>query len=440
MTTNVGGSFARRNRLTNLIIFSLLLGVAVGYACHLIAPSPDAAKNVAGYFSIITDVFLRMIKMIIAPLVFATIVSGIASLGTEGGAVGRVAVKAMGWFISASVVSLGLGLLFANMFAPGRGLALPLPNASASINLQTAGLNLRDFVTHVFPTSAVQAMATNEVLQILVFSVFFGFALSRLKMTFARTIATSIDELVHIMLQITDFVMRFAPLGVFAALAAVITTQGLGILLTYGKFIAAFYFGLLVLWGVLITVGLFVLGRPVLHLIKLLRQPMLLAFSTASSEAAYPKMIEQLTKFGIKERVAVFVLPLGYSFNLDGSMMYQAFAALFIAQAYGIEMSVLQQVTLLLVMMLTSKGIAGVPRASLVVVAATLPMFDLPAGGMLLIMGIDQLLDMGRTMTNVIGNGIATAAIAKWEGELMSVHTLSDEAAGTPTVTATMAS
>ena len=418
MTAISSGSAVRPNRLTNLIMLGLLLGVGVGYACHELAPTPEAAKSVAGYFSILTDVFLRMIKMIIAPLVFATIVSGIASLGAEGGAVGRIAARAMGWFISASIVSLGLGMLFANFFAPGHGLSLPLPGTGASTNLQTAGLNLKDFITHVFPTSAVQAMATNEVLQILVFSVFFGFALSRLKTSLAKTIATSIDELVQIMLVITEFVMRFAPIGVFAAIAAVITTQGLGVLLTYGKFIATFYLALAVLWLLLIGAGFVVLGRPVFELIKLLRQPMLLAFSTASSEAAYPKTIEQLTRFGIKERLSGFVLPLGYSFNLDGSMMYQAFAALFIAQAYGIEMSFVQQATLLLVMMVTSKGIAGVPRASLVVVAATLPMFDLPAAGLLLIMGIDQFLDMGRTMTNVIGNGIATAAVAKWEGEL----------------------
>ena len=418
MTAISSGSAARPNRLTNLIMLGLLLGIGVGYACHELAPTPEAAKTVAGYFSILTDVFLRMIKMIIAPLVFATIVSGIASLGAEGGAVGRIAAKAMGWFISASIVSLGLGMLFANFFAPGHGLGLPLPGTGASTNLQTAGLNLKDFITHVFPTSAVQAMATNEVLQILVFSVFFGFALSRLKTSLAKTIATSIDELVQIMLAITVFVMRFAPIGVFAAIAAVITTQGLGVLLTYGKFIATFYLALAVLWLLLIGAGFVVLGRPVFELIKLLRQPMLLAFSTASSEAAYPKTIEQLTRFGIKERLSGFVLPLGYSFNLDGSMMYQAFAALFIAQAYGIEMTLVQQATLLLVMMVTSKGIAGVPRASLVVVAATLPMFDLPAAGLLLIMGIDQFLDMGRTMTNVIGNGIATAAVAKWEREL----------------------
>jgi len=422
MTVNVDSSTMHGKRLTHALVASLLLGIAAGYICHTLAPTPEAAKAVAGYFSIVTDVFLRLIKMVIAPLVFATIVSGITSLGSEGRAVGRIAARSMGWFVSASVVSLGLGMIFANLFAPGQGLQLPLPGADASTNLQTAGINLKDFITHVVPTSAAQAMATNEVLQILVFAVFFGLALSRLKAGYARTIAASIDELVLIMLQITNFVMRFAPFGVFAAIAAVVTTQGLGVLVTYGKFIATFYLSLLVLWSVLILAGLIALGQPVFHLLGLLRQPMLLAFSTASSESAYPKMIEQLTRFGVKERVTGFVLPLGYSFNLDGSMMYQAFAALFIAQAYGIEMSFMTQLALLLVMMVTSKGIAGVPRASLVVVAATLPMFNLPVGGILLIMGIDQILDMGRTMTNVIGNGIATAAVARWEGELNAVE------------------
>ncbi|MDA9411500.1 dicarboxylate/amino acid:cation symporter [Bradyrhizobium sp. CCBAU 45384] len=433
MTISADNSPARSNRLTNALVVSLLLGILAGYACHELAPTPETAKTIAGYFSIATDVFLRMIKMIIAPLVFATIVSGITSLGSEGGAVGRIAARSMGWFVSASLVSLGLGMIFANLFAPGRGLQLPLPNADAANTLQTAGFNLKDFITHVFPTSIAQAMSTNEILQILVFAVFFGLALSRLKTSHAKTIAASIDELVHIMLQITNFVMKFAPLGVFAAIAAVITTQGLGVLVTYGKFIATFYFSLAVLWSVLVLVGLLALGRPVLHLIGLLRQPMLLAFSTASSEAAYPKMIEQLTKFGVSERISGFVLPLGYSFNLDGSMMYQAFAALFIAQAYGIELSFTQQLVMLLVMMVTSKGIAGVPRAGLVVVAATLPMFNLPVGGMLLVMGIDQFLDMGRTMTNVIGNGIATAAVAKWEDERGLIEEPSVETA-TPAV------
>ncbi|WP_315786080.1 MULTISPECIES: dicarboxylate/amino acid:cation symporter [unclassified Bradyrhizobium] len=427
MTSAADGSTMHSKRLTHALIVSLLLGIVTGYVCHTMAATPEMAKTIAGYFSIITDVFLRLIKMIIAPLVFATIASGITSLGAEGRAVGRIAARSMGWFVSASVVSLGLGMIFANLFAPGHDLMLPLPRADASANLQTVGINLKDFITHVVPTSAAQAMATNEVLQILVFSVFFGLALSRLRTGYARTLATSIDELVLVMLQITSFVMRFAPFGVFAAIAAVVTTQGLGVLVTYGKFIATFYLSLLVLWTVLILAGLVALGTPVFRLIRLLREPMLLAFSTASSEAAYPKMIEQLTKFGVKGRITSFVLPLGYSFNLDGSMMYQAFAALFIAQAYGIELGIMQQIALLLVMMVTSKGIAGVPRASLVVVAATLPLFNLPIGGILLIMGIDQILDMGRTMTNVIGNGIATAAVATWEGELNAAENLSPE-------------
>lgn len=418
---------ASSNKLTNLIMLSLVAGIGVGYACNILAPTPDAAKNIAGYFSIVTDIFLRMIKMIIAPLVFATIVSGIASLGASGGSVGRIAAKAMAWFITASLVSLGLGMLFANLFAPGKSLGLPLPSVTATTNLQTAGLNLKDFITHVFPTSIAQAMSSNEVLQILIFSIFFGFALSGFKNDLAKTIATGIGELVHVMLKITDYVMKFAPIGVFAAIAAVITTQGIGVLATYAKFIGTFYLALAVLWVVLIAVGVAVLGRSALHLINLLREPMLIAFSTASSEAAFPKTIEQLLKFGVKERITGFVLPLGYSFNLDGSMMYQAFAALFVAQAYGIELTFATQVSLLLVMMITSKGIAGVPRASLVVVAATLPMFDLPAGGLLLILGIDQFLDMGRTMTNVIGNGLATAVVAKWEGELLAVNPATEE-------------
>jgi len=409
-------------RLTSLIMASLLAGILVGYACNKLAATPEQAKSIASYFSVVTDVFLRMIKMIIAPLVFSTIVSGITSLGASGGAVGRIAARSMGWFISASLVSLSLGMLFANLFAPGKGLNLPLPDANAPTNLAVAGINLKDFITHVFPTSFVQAMATNEILQILIFSIFFGSALAGLKNSLARTIAGSIDELMHIMLRVTDIVMRFAPIGVFAAIAAVVTTQGIGVLVTYGWFIGSFYFGLAVLWLLMIGIGTAILGRSIFHLLALLRQPMLIAFSTASSEAAFPKMLEQLMKFGVKERISGFVLPLGYSFNLDGSMMYQAFAAIFIAQAYGIEMTFANQATLLLAMMVTSKGIAGVPRASLVVVAATLPMFNLPAGGLLLILGIDQFLDMGRTMTNVIGNGIATAAVAKWEDEIASAE------------------
>ena len=412
-----GSKTQNPNRLTTYIMVSLLLGIAVGYACNTLA-SPEQAKIIAGYFAILSDIFLRMIKMIIAPLVFATIVSGITSLGASSGAVGRIAVKSLAWFITASLVSLFVGLLLANLLQPGHGLGLALPEANATTNVQTSSLNVKDFAAHVFPISVVQAMAGNEVLQILVFSMFFGFALSAVKATLAPDIAKSIDQIVPVMLKFTDYVMRFAPVGVFAAMAAVITTQGLGVLVTYGKFVSAFYFGLVVLWAIIIGAGSVVLGGAIKPLLRLLRQPMMIAFSTSSSEAAFPKMIEQLMKFGVSERITGFVLPLGYSFNLDGSMMYQTFAALFVAQAFGIEMPISTQIAMLLLLMITSKGIAGVPRASLVVAAATLPTFGLPAGGLVLLIGIDAFLDMGRTMTNVIGNGVATAVVAKWENEL----------------------
>ena len=408
------------NRDANRIMVALVIGIVAGLVCNRLAPSPDAAKNIAGYFAIITDIFLRMIKMVIAPLVFATIVSGIAELGSSGGAVGRITFRAMSWFVTASLISLSLGLIFANLIAPGKGLGLPLPSLTETTNLQAGAVNLKDFAAHVFPSSIVQAMASNEVLQIVVFSIFLGAALSALGTTSAKTITTVIREFVPVMLKVTDFVMRFAPLGVFAAIAAVVAVQGVGILVTYSKFIGTFYLASAVLWMLLIAAGLTFLGRSALYLIKLLQEPMVIAFSTASSEAAFPRMLEQLLKFGVKERVSAFVLPLAYSFNLDGSMVYQAVATLFVAQAYGIEMSLGKQILLLLLMMVTSKGIAGVPRASLVVVAATLPLFDLPASGLLLILGIDQFLDMGRALTNVIGNGIATAVVAKWEGELDS--------------------
>lgn len=406
----------KKSRLTLWIGLGVVLGIAVGFACNQLAGGPDEAKAVAANFTVVTDIFLRLIKMIIAPLVFATIVSGIASLG-DAKTVGGIAFKAMGWFVIASVVSLSIGLIMANLLQPGAGLNLPMPTA-VETGLKTDAINFRDFITHVFPTSVVQAMAGNEVLQILVFSVFFGVAVGALPRELSAPLLKVVDAVASAMFNVTDYVMRTAPLGVFAAMAAVVTVQGIGVLADYGRFIGAFYLGLVVLWTVLIGAGWAILGGEVWRLLKLLREPMLLAFSTASSEAALPKTIEQLDAFGVRERISGFVLPLGYSFNLDGSMMYQAFAALFIAQAFGIEMSFAQQATMLLVMMITSKGIAGVPRASLVVVAATAPLFGLPAAGILLIMGIDQLLDMGRTMTNVLGNGLATAAVAKWQGEI----------------------
>ncbi|MGS0740645.1 dicarboxylate/amino acid:cation symporter [Glaciimonas sp. GG7] len=411
----------KKIKMTTWILIAMVLGIVAGYAAHTLAPDAAAANEIAGYFSIVTDVFLRLIKMIIAPLVFGTLVSGIAGM-KDSSSVGRIGIRALGWFVTASLISLALGMLFVNVLQVGHSLNLPLPELGTATSLNTSGFNLKDFVTHVFPSSFVDAMAKNEILQILVFSLFFGFGLASIKGESAKVLTTAIDGLVHVMLKVTDYVMKFAPIGVFAAIAAVITVQGFGVLATYAKFLGGFYAGLATLWAVLIGVGYIFLRGSVFTLLKLLKEPIMLAFSTASSEAAYPKTMEQLEKFGVNNKITGFVLPLGYSFNLDGSMMYQAFAALFVAQAYNIEMSFAQQITMLLVLMVSSKGMAGVPRGSLVVVAAILPMFHLPEAGILLIIGIDQFLDMGRTATNVIGNGIATSVIAKWEGELETVE------------------
>ncbi len=407
----------KSQKLTTWIFMAMIAGIIVGYMCNQMIPDPKTATTVAGYISLLTDIFLRLIKMIIAPLVFSTLVVGIAHMG-DTKSVGRVGLKAIGWFILASLVSLLLGLALVNMLRPGVGLNLPLPDAAAATNLKTSSLSLKEFVTHLVPRSIVEAMATNEILQIVVFSIFFGVAAASLGER-AKTIVAWVEDLTHIMLKITGAVMMFAPVAVFAAMASIITTQGVGILVTYGTFMTEFYFGLLVLWAVLAFAGFVFLGRRVFRLLGLLKEPLALAFSTASSEAAYPKTLEQLTKFGVKSKISSFVLPMGYSFNLDGSMMYCTFAVLFIAQAYGVKLSIAEQVTMLLILMLTSKGMAGVPRASLVVIAATLASFDIPEAGLLLIMGIDQFLDMGRSATNVIGNGIATSVVAKWEGELM---------------------
>ena len=404
----------KRSRQTTWILGAMVLGVGAGYACNRLAASADQAKEIAGYFAMLTDIFLRLIKMIIAPLIFSTLVAGLAGMG-DARTVGRIGGRALAWFVMASLISLTIGLVLANVLQPGGNLSLPLPAVNAAVELKTSTLNLKDFLTHVFPRNIFESMANNEILQIVVFSVFFGLALGRVKGGKARVLSEAIEGAVPVMLKVTGYVMYFAPLGVFAAIANVVTTQGLGVLLVYGKVLGGFYFALLVLWAVLVGLGYLVLNRKIFPLLSAIREPMILGFSTASSEAAYPIVMEKLRRLGISERVIGFVLPLGYSFNLDGSMIYTTFASLFVAQAYNIPLSLGTQIAMLLVLMVSSKGIAGVPRSALVVVAAVLPMFNLPEAGVLLIMGIDVFLDMGRTATNVLGNSIATAVIAKWE-------------------------
>jgi len=411
-----------KNRLTFYIVVGMALGVIVGYVCHRSAAGAAEAKTIAGYFSIITDIFLRLVKMIIAPLVFATLVSGLA--GMEGTSdVRRIGFRSVGWFVCASLFSLALGLALANALQPGAGLHMTQTSSDVATGLNTAGLNFKDFVTHAFPSSIIDAMARNDILQILVFSVLFGVVLSAIRKDPRVTpLIAGIDALVPAMLKLTDYVMRLAPIGVFGALASAITVNGLDVLTTYGKLVGSFYLGLVALWIALILVGHVFLGKSIWRLLKAIREPAMLAFSTASSEAAYPRLTEKLEAFGIDKKVVGFTLPLGYAFNLDGSMMYQAFAAIFIAQAFGIDMPLSTQIMMLLVLMLSSKGMAGVARGSVVVVAAVAPMFHLPPSGVVLILAIDQILDMGRTATNVVGNSIATAVIAKWEAKRTVKH------------------
>ncbi|OYU34143.1 dicarboxylate/amino acid:cation symporter [Novosphingobium sp. PASSN1] len=402
-------------RLTLYILIALFAGIGVGYALNVSYPAGDKSlAQIADLLKLLPEVFLHLIKMIIAPLILATLVTGIASMG-DSSALGRIGGRALAWFITASLISIGLGLVLVNLFQPGVGLNITATTPVGE--LATADFTLRHFVLEVFPTSALDAMAKNNVLQILVFSIFAGLGLSAMGEE-AAPLVRGCEALATLMLTITGYVMRAAPFAVFGAMASVIAVRGVGIILTYGTFVAEFYFGLLILWTMLFGLGGIFLGKRVLLLARYIREPILLAFSTASSESALPKLFEQLDRFGVPRRISGFMLPLGYSFNLDGSMMYTSFATLFIAQAYNIPLSAGQQVAMLLTLMITSKGIASVPRASLVVIAATLTQFGLPIEGVALLLGVDTFLDMGRTATNVVGNAVATSVITKWEGML----------------------
>ena len=408
-----------RNRQTFYVAVALLLGIVVGELLNgLLGGGYSGEVNpllnqIVSVFGVITDIFLRLVKMIIAPLVIATLVVGMAKMG-DPKVVGRIGLKALLWFFSASLLSLLLGMVLVNLFAPGSALHMDLPALGSAIGLVEAKPSLGNFAAHIFPKSIVEAMADNEILQIVVFSLFFGVACSALG-ELAAPLVKILDSLTHIMLKVTSYVMLSAPIAVFAAIAAVVAKNGLGVLSAYGVFIGEFYLGLVLLCVILAGISFLFLGRKVLTLIRHIREPMLLAFGTASSESAYPKLLQQLERYGCDEKVCGLVLPMGYSFNLDGSMMYMTFAVLFIAQAYGIDMPLMDQLLMLLVLLFSSKGVAGVPRASLVVIAGTLSMFNIPEAGLLLLLGIDQLLDMGRSATNVFGNSMATAVIGRWE-------------------------
>ena len=402
-----------KSRLTWFVIIAMITGPLFGLLLHQVLGAGPAADSAAAVFSLITTSFLRLIKMIIAPLVFSTLVVGVARM--EGAAaIARIGAKALGWFVIATLISMTIGLAAVQWFKPGLGLSA---TAAAGGLGPTAPLQFKEFLDHVIPSSVVQAMANNEILQIVVFSLFFGAAASSLGSKVKRLIDL-IDEVAAVILRVTRYVMALAPIAIFAALAATVLSQGLNVLLVYAKYIGSFYLALVLLW-ILFGCALYLsVGRRAWTLLREIRSPLLLAFSTSSSEAAYPQTLERLEAFGVSTRIASFVLPLGYSFNLCGSAMYCAFGVLFIAQIYRIDFSVHQQIMMLLILMVTSKGIAGVPRAGLMVIAASLSYFGLPEQGLVFVIAVDHVLDMGRTATNVFGNAVASTLVAKWEGEL----------------------
>jgi Na+/H+-dicarboxylate symporter len=367
-------------------------------------------------FTILSDIFLRLIKMIVGPLVFTTLVVGVAKVG-DVKAVGRIGGKTMLLFISATFVSLLLGMLMVNFFEPGKAMHLAMPDSHLSVAINKTALSLKEFIGHVFPRSFFEAMTNNEILQIVVFSLFFGIGTAAIGEK-GEIVIKAMDAISHVILKITGYVMKFAPIAVFGAIAAVVAKQGMGILSTYAVFLGEFYISLIILWALIVLAVFFVLKRRVFILLNYIKDAMLIAFSTSTSEAAYPKVLLELERFGCNNKIVSFVLPLGYSFNLVGSMMYLTFASLFLAQAFNMHLSLWQQTSMLLVLMLTSKGVAGVPRAALVVIAGTMAMFNIPEAGLGLLIGIDPLMDMGRSATNVLGNAMTTAVISKWEGEL----------------------
>jgi Na+/H+-dicarboxylate symporter len=407
----------KKNRLTIYIIVAMMLGIITGYIIHH-QSSAQTIQTFSNNIRLLTTIFLRLVQMIIAPLVFSTLVVGIAKLG-DLTTVGRVGGKALLWFVSASLASLLLGMVLVNFFKPGAGIDLSYGDATGAKELigKTQEFSLQKFVEHVVPKSVFESMANNEILQLVIFSIFFGVATASLG-DWGKIVVRALEAISHVILKMVTYVMNFAPLGVFGAIAAVIATKGLEIFKFYGLYFGEFIIGIVLLWLLLLTVGFLVLGRRLRILIKRISGPLLIAFSTTSSEAVFPKLTEELERFGCKDKIVAFVLPLGYSFNLDGSMMYMTFASIAIAQAYGIHLDFGTQLTMLLVLMLTSKGIAGVPRASLVVVTATCAMFNIPAEGIALILPIDHFCDMFRTATNVLGNGLATSVVSKWENSL----------------------
>ncbi|EHR8837910.1 dicarboxylate/amino acid:cation symporter [Shigella flexneri] len=403
----------KKINLTTMIILGLVLGMITGVLINNVA-APETTKLYAQEISIFTTIFLRLVKMIIAPLVISTLVVGIAKMG-DAKALGRIFSKTLFLFICASLLSIALGLITVNIFAPGAGINF-VPHGEAASVVASEPFTLKVFISHAVPTSIIDAMARNEILQIVVFSIFLGCSLTAIGEKGAPIVHV-LESLVEVMLKLIGYVMLFAPLTVFAAISALIAERGLGVMVSAGIFMGEFYFTLLLLWIILIGLAMSYVGPCIKRLARAIGEPALLAFTTSSSEAAFPGTLKKLEDFGVSPKIASFVLPIGYSFNLVGSMAYCSFATVFIAQACNIHLSMGEQITMLLILMLTSKGMAGVPRASMVVIAATLNQFNIPEAGLILLMGVDPFLDMGRSATNVMSNAMGAAMVSRWEGE-----------------------
>ena len=400
----------KHSRLTALIFIALILGVLVGHFF------PEFAVKMRPF----AVIFLRMVKMIIAPLLFATLVVGIAGHG-DIKSLGKIGVKTVIYFEVVTTLALIIGLTMANIFKPGMGFV----SESVANNprlLHEAGLmaatnahtSISDMVMNIFPTSIVQAMSDGNLLQIVVFSIFFAIAMCTVGKA-AKPVMDVLNSVSQIMFKFTEYVMYFAPLGIFGAIAATVGDNGLSILKNYAKVIFSLYTALAVFVLMVLFIACKYARISFRNLIKAIQEPAVLAFTTASSEAAFPKAIEIMEKFGVPKNIVGFVMPTGYTFNLDGSTLYLAMAVLFSSQIVGIHLDLNQQVIMMLALMLTSKGIAGVPRVSLIVLAGTLASFNIPILGVAILLGIDQILDMGRTTVNLIGNCVATVVIARWE-------------------------
>ena len=442
-------NYFKKNKLISFILIAMILGLVVGFGINkyitnnkyvynksklesisnpVIKKEAEKSikiyeeklfkaqkKEVASYFSILSDIFLHLIKMIIAPLVLAVLVIGVAKVG-DFKSVGRIGLKTLLYFTSATIIALALGLVIVNIFEPGKVMHLDLPDNKIETGIQNNSQTSKNFIDHVIPESLIRSMAANDILPIVVFALFFGVAASGVG-EHGKPIIKAFESLSHVMFKVTNFVMNFAPIGVFGAITAVVIQQGLDVLGGYLYLILCFFGGLFIFVFVILLIICYAFKINYIKLLKDIKEPILLAFSTASSESAMPKTIEALEKHGISNRIVSFVLPLGYSFNLDGSIMYMTFATVFIAQSYGIDISMADQIKMMLILLITSKGMAGVPRASLVVIAGMLTMFKIPAEGLLLLLAVDQLLDMGRSATNVVGNAVASAVVARLEGE-----------------------